>query len=327
MTSKSAISLLICGDICPTEDTRGEFDHCKTANIFGGLVEKIRAADIAIANLECVLSERAQPIDKIGPVLRGKPEYASVLADAGFNLMGCANNHIKDCGHDGVVDTLTACADAGMRTVGAGLTAADAAKPAIIRVGGWSIGVMAVAEQEFNIAKKKQAGAHVFDPLEDLDRLRSLKASCDFIIVLYHGGIEYHPYASPGLQKTCRALVRAGANLVLCQHSHVIGSREIYENAHILYGQGNTVYGYRAKSEVWNTGLAVAVSLRPRENPKFDYIPIGCDSLGRVDLLTENRRENCLSAFNRRSKQADDEEFLSSEWEIFCSRLGRRQLP
>lgn len=327
MTAKRAISLLICGDICPTNDTRTEFDQGNIANLFGGLAEKIKLADVSIANLECVLSERARPMDKIGPVLKGRPQYASVLAEAGVNLVGCANNHIKDCGPDGVIDTLTACADAGVSTTGAGLTAADAAEPAIIAVGGWTVGVMAVAEREFNGADDTQAGAHVFDPLEDLDRLRSLKASCDFVIVLYHGGIEYHPYASPGLQKVCRALVRAGADLVLCQHSHVIGSFEIYQGAHILYGQGNTLYGYSARNEAWNTGLVVGVSLRPSASAEIDFLPIGCDTRGRVDLLSDNHKDSCLKGLNQRSLQAQDQNFLNSEWEKFCDRLGRLQLP
>src|SRR5690606_19647437 len=124
------------------------------------------------------------------------------------------------CGGAGVVDTIAACRAAGIDIVGAGPDAESAARPAIIEYEGWKIGVLAAAEREFNAAGPDTPGAHIFDPLETLERVRALKSACDYVIFLYHGGIEYYPYPSPMLQRLCRAVVRHGADLVLCQHSH-----------------------------------------------------------------------------------------------------------
>jgi poly-gamma-glutamate capsule biosynthesis protein CapA/YwtB (metallophosphatase superfamily) len=325
------LDILICGDICPTQDTRALFDTGDPAVLMGVLASRIKDADIAIANLECVLSDNAGAADKIGPVLVGRPADAQLLAAAGFDLLGAANNHIGDCGAQGVMDTLAACKNAGLLTTGAGSNAQSAAKPAIIRHQGWQIGVMAVAEHEFNAAGPSQAGAHIFDPLQDLERLAALKAECDYVIVLYHGGIEYYSYPSPMLARTCRALVRNGADLVLCQHSHVIGTFEEYQGGHIVYGQGNAVYGYRNK-ESWNTGLAVTVQLVKADassNPeaRIELVPIGCDQSGRVDLLPPETAEPCLKALQERSQKALDPKGLEDSWARFCDGLGRNQLP
>lgn len=329
MTHPEPLSLLICGDICPTADTRALFNAPDPTALLGTLVERLRTADLSIANLECVLSETAHPADKIGPVLTGRAQDAQLLARAGFDLLGLANNHIKDCGPSGVLETLASCEAAGLRTTGAGRDTGAAAQPAVIDVKGWTIGIMAVAEHEFNAASATSPGAHVFDPLEDLQRLRVLKAKCDYVVVLYHGGIEYHPYPSPLLQRTCRALVRNGADLVLCQHSHVIGTFENYEGGHILYGQGNTVFGHRHGKPSWNEGLVVSVKLERLDTvcTQISLLPIQCDTNGAVDLMEEAQAKACIEDLRKRSNQAKDHQFVQAIWSKFCKQLSKNQLP
>ena len=329
MTDSSPLSLFILGDICPTKDTRAFFDSGEPEAVLGTLTQLVREADIAMANLECVLTSSPKPADKIGPVLHGRPQDAAFLAEAGFDLLGLANNHIKDCGPAGVIETLEACARAGLRTTGAAAHAEAAATPTLIARNGWKIGVMAVAEHEFNAAEQDEAGAHIFDPLTDLERLRALRSECDYVIVLYHGGIEYHPYPSPLLQRTCRALVRNGAHLVLCQHSHVIGTFESYADGHVLYGQGNAVFGFRPGKPTWNEGLAVSVTLTGTDEPKAEIslLPIGCDTSGRVNLLSGGAAEACLSALDARGREAEDAAIVERKWGDFCAILARNQLP
>lgn len=329
MNITSSLSLLICGDICPTYLTRPLFDTRCPEAVFGNLTPSIATADVALANLECVLSDTASPADKIGPVLKGRTSDAKLLAAAGFDLVGIANNHIKDCGSAGVLDTISACCSAGITTTGGGRDAAAATQPAIIEKRGWRIGIMAMSEHEFNAAGPNSAGAHIFDPIEDLERLRALKIDCDYVIVLYHGGIEYHPFPSPLLQRTCRALIRNGADLVLCQHSHVVGTFEAFEGGHILYGQGNTVFGYRAGKPSWNEGLVVTVGLERGETPitHIELVPICCDPSGRIGRMAPEAARTCLEALNARSAQAREPHFIESAWAEFCRHLGTNQIP
>lgn len=323
------ISLLICGDICSTSDTRAMFDRQDPEVLFGQLSRLIKAADFSIANLEYALTCEAQSAEKIGPVLSGPPNDAAFLAASGFDLLSLANNHISDCGPEGVLDTIAAIELAGVLSTGAGRTAVEAKQPVILETKGWRIGVIAVAEHEFNAAGQGTAGAHIFDPFTDLERIRTLKAKTDYVVVLYHGGIEYHSYPSPGLARTCRSLVRHGADLVLCQHSHVIGTFEAYKGGHIIYGQGNCVYGYRKGKPTWNEGLAIEVTLS-RGNGITAQItshPIGCDSSGKVDLLSAASAVECLTAMEQRSKQLENPGQIETEWHTFCARLSANHLP
>lgn len=329
MTKKNSLTVLVCGDVSTSADVRALFEEDSPEAVFGQLTDRIKSADLSIANLEYVLSDTAPAREKIGPALRGPEKDAEILKHAGFDLLGCANNHIKDCGATGTLDTLAACARVGLSTTGAGRHAQEAAQPARIEKDGWSIGVFAVAEQEFNTATSDEAGAHVFDPLNDLERLRLLKETCDYVIVLYHGGIEYHPFPSPSLQNTCRALVRHGADLVLCQHSHIIGTLETYEGGKILYGQGNTLFGHKAGKPTWNVGLTVEVALEqgPDVEAKITLLPIGCDPDGQVDLLPHDKAQECLDALALRSKQATDPAWLEENWGQFCDTAAPQQIP
>lgn len=326
---KKEISLVLCGDIFISNSLREFVGKADVKSVFGDVHELISSADYSIANLEYVLSDEATNSEKIGPVLRGPTTDAKFLKKVGFDLVGCANNHIRDCGSKGVLDTITACDDAGLLITGAGNCTSEAAEPKIVDVDGWQIGVFAVAEREFNGATEIDAGAHIFDPLLDLERVRALKKKCDFVVILYSGGIEYHPYPSPNLQRTCRSLVRHGADIVLCQHSHVIGCVEAYEGGQILYGQGNTLFGYRDDLPSWNVGLLVSLEISSDRIPKMEMklIPIGCDKNSRLMILPGEQSKACLRELEQRSQKALDPLWVEQEWDRFCGEVLSRQLP
>ena len=131
------------------------------------------------------------------------------------------------------------------------------------------------------------------------------------MIVLYHGGKEYCQYPSPRLRKLCQAMVRKGADLVLCQHSHCVGTYERYEGGHILYGQGNFHYTEPCDEEVWYTGLAVRYDTR--ENT-VAFTPLRA---GEYSIRLAEDGEEILSQLERRSGKLRDGQWLE-EWRAFC---------
>lgn len=328
----NSVNILILGDICPAEGTRSLFDSGDEKAIFGTLLPLLQTADVTVGNLECALSLAALDAVKTGPILRAKPTDAQVLSRAGFDILGIANNHIQDCGSDGVLETVEALRNASVAPVGGGASPDEAAAPRVIENNGLKIGIIAVAEREFNAVSDTCAGAHIFDPLTDLERIRDCALECDFTVVLYHGGIEDYAFPSPELANTCRALIRNGANLVLCQHSHVIGTLEHYQGGQILYGQGNAVYGHRPHNDQWNEGLAVSITIsKTKKSAKasceVQLLPIGSDTHGKVDLLPPNRAELVLTQLNQRSQLAADPAVIEQKWVQFCATLGNQNLP
>ncbi len=124
------------------------------------------------------------------------------------------------------------------------------------------------------IADEKTSGANLFAPLESMEHILNLKNVCDYVIVLYHGGKEHYRYPSPQLQKICRKMAEKGADLVICQHSHCIGCMEKYNNATIVYGQGNFIFA-GADDEYWNTSLLITVDTDSENSVSFIYRYVG----------------------------------------------------
>ncbi|HBE41756.1 MAG TPA: poly-gamma-glutamate biosynthesis protein, partial [Bacteroidales bacterium] len=177
----------------------------------------------------------------------------------------------------------------------------------------------ACAEHEFTIAGEKIAGANPFDPLESPDHIARLKARCDYVIVLHHGGKEHYRYPTPGLRKVCRKMADKGADLVVCQHSHCIGAFEKYNEATIVYGQGNFLFD-RSDNEFWSTGLLLQVSLA--EKLFVEYIPF-CKKGNGVQLAEKKDEYSILGPFFLRSEQILKPGFVESEFARYCDENGQ----
>ena len=316
--------IVILGDICPDNDYRNLFDTKEYGAFSPEVARTLQDAELAIGNLECPATGNMAPIRKCGPSLRACPEDISVLKKAGLNLLSLANNHILDYGMQGLEDTLTACRKEQIMTVGAEMTEEKAARPCIADVAGKKIGVLSFAEAEFNLADGMMPGANHFDPYLSIEQVRMLKKDCDYVIVLYHGGIEYYKNPSPLLQKKCRSLAGAGADLVLCQHSHCIGTMENYEHSTIVYGQGNTVFGYRDGNPSWNEGLMVTVDLMDHNKVELKLLHA---AEAEIIYASEEENQKRLDEIHKDSENICDKAWIKNQWSIFAGQKAAMYLP
>lgn len=311
MQNKS-IKLTVFGDICPV-------DGVKPFNV------PVGEDEVVVGNLECALTDNPTPVKKAGPVLYNPESFAASLRDWGFHAVSLANNHIRDCGDEGVRSTLDACKKSGILTFGAGETEEIAANPLIIKRNGLKVAFLSFAEREFNFVHNGKAGAIVFDPYVSLDIIRELRKDVDALIVLYHGGIEHYIYPSPLLKKKCRKMVVAGADVVLCQHSHCIGTCEQYGKGEILYGQGNSLFGYRKGDDSWNHGLLARLEVSEAGvNVKYDVLETSAD--GSVGLASPEVAKTVLAKLEAESAKLADDAFLSESWKAFCRKQAHLYL-
>ena len=115
-------------------------------------------------------------------------------------------------------------------------------------------------------------------------------------------------------------MVRHGADLVLCQHSHCIGCYEEFEGGHILYGQGNFHFvhdewaGEGLERKMWNTGLLVCLDLDTEL--KVELIPTQSYGNG-VRLCPDDEKEEILSELYERSLCLKNGEYVK-KFEEFC---------
>ena len=75
----------------------------------------------------------------------------------------------------------------------------------------------------------------------DVKALR--EAGCQIVIASFHWGSEYRDDFT-GEQRTIgRAAIRAGADIVVGTHPHIVQGIEAYQDSYILYSLGNLVFG------------------------------------------------------------------------------------
>ena len=324
---KKNTEIIICGDLCPTLDTIEYFESEDSQGLFNDLIPVFNKAAFVLGNLEFVLTDSPKAILKTGPILHGKTNYIKTLKKGGIQAVSLANNHIKDCGEEGVLSTINSCNENNIDFFGAGKNITEAKKPYVKVVNGYKIGFISYAEQEFNTATNKGYGASYLDLYEDYDKINTFKKEVDYLVVLYHGGIEHYEYPSPLLQKKCRKFIEKGADLVTCQHSHCIGTIENYNEGTILYGQGNTLFGYREGNDSWNQGLLIKLIFNHSfKKPALELIPIHATKKG-VRCMQKTKGSELLERMYERSINIIDAAYIERKWIAFCSIKKALYLP
>ena len=310
---------LFLGDVAPCKKGVELFKTKDLSLIFGDTLNLTEGCDFVCANLECALTERGEKIRKFGPNIKAPLETAEVLKNFGISLVGLSNNHSFDLGVEGMRDTLDALSDAGIPYTGFGKDYEDSRKNYYFEKCGERIAVIAVCEHEYSYALENRMGARPFDEFDTIDDIREAKKNSDRVIVMYHGGKEFSEYPSPRLHKACHAMVKAGADLVLCQHSHCIGCYEKYMDGHILYGQGNFHFLDPDPHESWYSELAVEYDTVTN---KVHFIPIRTTD-DNISLAKGEDAERIMSDFEKRSR-----ELLTGEWKdgwhAFCVSMQDR---
>lgn len=208
---------------------------------------------------------------KNGPSLKQHSEYLNLLNQLDVTIAALANNHIGDYGVQGVSDTLRSLSNMGIKTIGAGLNEASVTKSQIIRLPDECIKselvILNYAEDEFGSFSDQSLGGYnqicYRQALKDYRRFH-LGEDNKYSVAIIHGGAEFCPVPSPSLRKFAHFLADLGVDLILCQHTHVVGIREVTQNSTIIYGQGNFIFPSPDRPEAgsfWDEGLVVALEM------------------------------------------------------------------
>lgn len=173
-------------------------------------------------------------------------------------LAGLSNNHVADFGLEGLAATERYIRGLGYEHAGASSTGDDATA-SLVKYGGRTFGLLFYAHETssplIRINGVDCVSAFSTDRL--VGDIRSAKrAGADFIVCIVHWGAEEVELPPPDVVRDARALVDAGADLVVGHHAHVVQPFEIYKGKNIFYGLGNfyfpdfSTYAVRSGVEV-----------------------------------------------------------------------------
>ena len=289
---------------------------------FQQALARLRESAVRVGNLEMPLSRRGSRQPKHAN-LRADPERATEVRALGFQGVTLANNHMMDYGAEALLDTLAACDAAGLRHCGAGSSldaALDASwfevgeqRVALLSVsstlppgseateagpGIAPIGVLMSFECDPNLLSEQpgtvpvvRTSARPLDRERVCERVRELSREADCVIVAIHWGVPGF-WLSPSLgvlaeyqQPLGRALIDAGADLILGHHAHALHGIERYRGKAICYSVGNFIF---EDPRGFMEPEALIVEVRPRagQAPELTLVPLLVDDAGLPRLAT-----------------------------------------
>lgn len=198
--------------------------------------------DYTVVNVEGCVFQGQGTADK--PIVHANPpECIGFLKRINGNIWNIANNHIMDCGREGLESTLRIAEENGVPTVGAGLNEEQAAKPVIIENDGADIGILSLTQEESPTATENSEGVIQWDNLEKVGQMiADVKAKCRWCVVVVHAGPEFCQMMPPSVRKLYRAYLKLGADVVIGHHPHVTQNYEVFGEKIIFYSLGNFVF-------------------------------------------------------------------------------------
>lgn len=246
-----AIKLVAVGDIM-LGDHPVTFGHGVKSMIeksggvspFAKATDVLRGGDIVFGNVEAVLSEQGLIRGNlVSEEFRGAPGFGSMLAAAGFNVVGFSNNHCMEHGDAAFWDTVHVLR--ANRIQVAGLTDSNGlCDPVRISSNGLQIMVLSYSlcpENYHNGPAVPYAHQQNFDKV--LSEVASFRGQADILLLSLHWGYEYMDYPSPKQVQLAHRLVdEAGVHLIIGHHPHVLQAVERYRKAVIVYSLGNFVF-------------------------------------------------------------------------------------
>ena len=254
----------------------------------------LRAADFLAANLETPITERGEPEDK-QYVYRSRPKALPAFRDAGFDLVGLANNHILDYGLVGLEDTLHHLKQNSILYVGAGMDIDEAFRPQIIEMKGMRIAYLAfsqvVPHNDWKATRYQGGVADTYALERPIAEIEKAKEDADLVVVLVHWGQERVHEPNERQMETAKAYIDAGADLVIGSHPHVLQSLQSYKGKWIAYSLGNFIFTTNDHPPTWESVILNAYCDK-NGNCELELVPVSVKWAQPVQMEKEEGRRS-----------------------------------
>lgn len=201
-------------------------------------------ADFAVGNLECPIATGGHPLDNKIHTFRAHPRVLPVLKGR-FGALAVSNNHSGDYGKDAFLETLALLESHSIPYFGGGQDLAAAHAPLWIERHGLRIAVLGYNEfkpRSFEAGSDWPGIAWSEDSQVFADIRAAKEAGADLVIPFMHWGWEREPHPTERQRQLARAMIDAGADVVIGGHPHVTQGAEYYRGRLIVYSLGNFVF-------------------------------------------------------------------------------------
>ena len=220
-----------------------DLPYTKRTGNKGAVRDLVEGADIAAANFENPAPDRPR-FHASGTSFSADPRLIDGLASAGIDYVSLANNHIRDAGAAGLLQTVRNVTKRGIKVSGAGKDLKAARKPAMLEAAGTKVAILgydAIAKG-YHATATRAGSAGLSAKAVKADVAAARKAGADVVVVYPHWGTEYDPTPFSNQRKLAEMIIDSGADMVIGNHAHWAGAMEVYKGKPIWYALGNFVF-------------------------------------------------------------------------------------
>lgn len=204
---------------------------------FSLFAELFAQDDLTVANCEGCFTRRKPATDK-AMSLCADPSFASVFRLGNVDVCNVINNHAKDFGYEGWLDTIAALEAEGIGYFGDEYVYRTELK-------GVQVGILGIT---YPILESKMNTY--------MARIAQLKEEgCGFVIASIHWGTEDSHAINQDQRAWGEKLIDAGADLVYGHGSHTLQPIEYYQGKLIFYSTSNFTFGANANPKDPDTAV------------------------------------------------------------------------
>jgi poly-gamma-glutamate capsule biosynthesis protein CapA/YwtB (metallophosphatase superfamily) len=282
----------------------GLLEHPRGA--LGRIARTLGAADVTMANLESAVTTRGSldPKELETPErrfwFRASPAAFDVLRGAGIDVVTMANNHGADYGPVGLADSLRAARRSPLGVIGIGRDRRAAFAPYRVVVGETHLAFLAAdTSPREGTSSVWSAGpnspgiadARAARPRVLLTAVRTAARRDDVVVVYVHWGTEGARCPDPRQRHLARLLSRAGADVVVGTHAHVLQGAGWIRHTYVDYGLANFLWYHDGEPD---TGI-LQVHIEDGAVVDDSWAPAEIQPLGRVEPLAGRERRAAIA--------------------------------
>ena len=215
-----------------------------------GAARLLSHSNLSMVNFESALTFGGCPVPQPKDYVFFAPQAAiAAFEGARTTLVTEANNHGEDCGLPGLRQALTIRARTHYRIIGIGKDAAAAFASYQTVIRGEHIGIIAATQvidtdlvSSWTATATQPGLASAYEVQELVQAVQAARRIDDTVIVFLHWGIQLDACPDPIQEPLATELVRAGADIVVGSHAHVLLGAGYLGRALVDYGLGNFAF-------------------------------------------------------------------------------------
>lgn len=207
--------------------------------------------DIRVANLESSLYNGKSECEfkmsdpKLGNLVFSPEGSVQVLKDLNIDVVSLANNHVCDCGYEGLARTIEILKENNIAYFGAGRTEEEARTPAVISIKGKTFCFLGYFPPEWEAPyppKGDIGGLNQMVTKVVVEDIMKYKRLYDYVFVVPHWGKEHTIFPLQIDVQRMHDFVKAGVDGIFAAHAHCPQTYYMKNNVVVAMSMGNLLF-------------------------------------------------------------------------------------